>query len=166
MEQRRTQQFLKYALGKREQKTEEQLSKEIKEKSYNPTQDTFMPRLKRKIGHLTGEMSQMTSTTRKGTFSARVSLYDNNGSINSIKKEKYTLVRNPLRTKVSTMSNVNASKSLLSGLQGGAMSQQNHPDQVLKDLKQMQKDKMEERRLMANDGAKGKGNGSSLPSIR
>lgn len=87
-----------------------------------------MPRLKRKIGHLTGEMSQMTSTTRKGTFSARVSLYDNNGSINSIKKEKYTLVRNPLRTKVSTMSNVNASKSLLSGLQGGAMSQQNHPD--------------------------------------
>ncbi len=76
-----------------------------------------MPRLKRKIGHLTGEMSQMTSTTRgKGNFSARVSLYDNNASINSIKKEKYTLVRNPLRTKVSTMSNVNASKSLLSGL--------------------------------------------------
>ena len=80
-----------------------------------------MPRLKRKIGHLTGEMSQMTASSRKGTFSARVSVYDNNMSINSIKKEKYTLVRNPLRTKMSTMSNVNASKSLLSGM--GGMSQ-------------------------------------------
>jgi len=61
----------------------------------------------------------MTSTSqRKGTFSARVSVYDNNMSINSIKKEKYTLVKNPLRTKMSTMSNGNASKSLLGGLYG------------------------------------------------
>jgi len=61
----------------------------------------------------------MSSTQqRKGAFSNRVSLYDNNMSINSIKKEKYTLVKNPLRTKMSTMSSGNASKSLLSGLHG------------------------------------------------
>ena len=43
-----------------------------------------------------------------------------------------------------------------------------HPDQILKDLKQMQKDKMEERRMMANDGGNPKASkkiNSSLPSI-
>lgn len=57
MEQRRTQQFLKYALGRREQKSESVLQKELKEKSYTPKDDPFMPRLKRKISHLVGETS-------------------------------------------------------------------------------------------------------------
>ena len=98
-----------------------------------------MPRLQRKIGHLTGEMSQMSSSSRKGTFSGRVSLYDNNASIGSIKKEKYTLVRNPLRTKMSTLSGANnQSKSIFGG--GGSIGPgggANDPEQVLRDLKQI-----------------------------
>ena len=69
------------------------------------------------------------------TFSAKVSVYDNNVSINGIRKEKYTLVKNPLRTKMSTMSSAHASKSLLGG---GYMQQYGStvdPEQVLKDLK-------------------------------
>ena len=133
MEQRRTQQFLKYALGKREEKSEDQLKKDLKEKAYTPKSDPFMPRLTRKIGHLTGEQSQMTSSTRRNNFSAKVSLYDNNSSIGSIKKEKYTLVRNPLRTKMSTSTNGNFSKSLLGAHSFSA--RQEDPVQVLKDLK-------------------------------
>jgi hypothetical protein len=125
MEQRRTQQFLKYALGKREEKTESELQKDLKERAYNPKGDPFMPRLTRKIGHLTGENCQMSQSARRNTFSAKVSLYDNNTSINTIKKEKYTLVKNPLRTKMSTMTNDNASKSLLGT---GSMHQHGNAD--------------------------------------
>lgn len=57
MEQRRTQLFLKYALGKREKRSEDELNKELKEKTYNPVEDPFLPRLKRKVGHLTGQVS-------------------------------------------------------------------------------------------------------------
>jgi len=133
MEQRRTQQFLKYALGKREERTETELQKNLREKAYNPVGDPFMPRLARKIGHLTG-LGQMSQSARRNTFSAKVSLYDNNASINTIKKEKYTLVKNPLRTKMSTMTNDNASKSLLGA---GSIHHQGSadPEQVLKDLK-------------------------------
>ena len=135
MEQRRTHQFLKYALGKREEKSEEQLQRDLKDKNYNPRVDGLMPRLTRKIGHLTGEMSQRSQSARITTFSAKVSVYDNNVSINGIRKEKYTLVKNPLRTKMSTMSSAHASKSLLGG---GYMQQYGStvdPEQVLKDLK-------------------------------
>ena len=77
----------------------------------------------------------MTSSSRRtNSFTPKVSLYDNNASINSIKKEKYTLVRNPLRTKMSTMSNANASKSLLGAMSGGGVGF-NDPTQVLRDLK-------------------------------
>lgn len=60
LEQRRTAEFLKYALAKREKKSESQLQKELKEKSYNPNDDPFLPRLKRKTAHLTGRMTQMS----------------------------------------------------------------------------------------------------------
>ena len=129
-----------------------------------------MPRLQRKIGHLTGEMSQMSSSYRRNTtFSARVSLYDNNASINSIRKEKYTLVRNPLRTKMSTMSGAaNQSKSLLGGSSIGPGSAD--PEQVLKDLKRIQRDKMEERKMQLNDmpsaSTKKDGMSTSFPSIK
>jgi len=136
MEQRRTQQFLKYALGKREEKSEHQLQRDLKEKVYNPGKDTFMPRLTRKIGHLTGTQSQMGSTaSRQGTFSARVSHYENNGSIQNIGREKYRMVKHPLRTKMSTMSGVNASKSLL-GASVGPQSNAD-PESILKELKQI-----------------------------
>ena len=72
-----------------------------------------MPRLTKKLGHLTGEVSQLTSSSRRPAFSAQVSVYDNNASITSIGKDKYTLVRNPLRTKMSTMTPGHMSKSLL-----------------------------------------------------
>jgi len=140
MEQRRTQQFLKYALGKREKKTEQELSKELREKSYNPVEDPFLPRLKRKVGHLTGGHSQMTSTTsRRNNLSARVGVFDNHDSINSIKKEKYAMVKNPLRTKMSTITKGN-SRSYLVGVSnttGGnyAAGGPNNPERMLKDLK-------------------------------
>ena len=40
-----------------------------------------MPRLQRKIGHLTGEQSQLSSSSKRNTFSAKVSHYENNDSI-------------------------------------------------------------------------------------
>lgn len=125
---------MKYALGKREEKSEDQLTKDLKEKAYNPKADGFMPRLTRKIGHLTGEMSQMTSTSRQKNFSARVSHYENNDSITQIGREKYRFVKHPLRTKMSTLSGANASKSLIGGR---SMGPDADPEQVLKDLKIM-----------------------------
>lgn len=94
-----------------------------------------MPRLQRKVGHLTGEMSQMTSSSKRNTFSAHVSHYDNNSSIHTMKKEKYTLVRNPLRTKMSTMSNAQASKSLFMNQSIGVHGGTNDPESVLSELK-------------------------------
>jgi len=40
---------LKYALGKREEKTEEQIKLQIKTSSYDPKSDPLMPRLFRKF---------------------------------------------------------------------------------------------------------------------
>ena len=103
-----------------------------------------MPRLTRKIGHLTGTTSQMGSTaSRRNTFSARVSHYENNDSINNIGKEKYRMVKHPLRTKMSTMSGANASKSLLGNSVGPGNG--GDPEQILRDLKQIQKEKLHER---------------------
>jgi len=53
----------------------------------------------------------MTASSRRNTISARVSVYDNNESINSMRKEKYTLVKNPLRTKMSTLSSGQGSRT-------------------------------------------------------
>ena len=39
---------MKYALGKREEKTEDQIKKDIKKSSYDPKADPLMPRLFRK----------------------------------------------------------------------------------------------------------------------
>ena len=95
-----------------------------------------MPRLTRKIGHLTGTASQMGSTaSQRKTFSARVSHYENNDSIGTIGREKYRMVKHPLRTKMSTLSGVGASKSLLGnsvGPNSGA-----DPESILKELKQI-----------------------------
>ena len=52
MEQRRTKQFLKFALGKREEKTEDELKTDMMNKKYNPMVDPLMPRLFRKVNHL------------------------------------------------------------------------------------------------------------------
>ena len=47
-EQRRTFTFLRYALGKREEKSVEQIQADMKMKSYHPKSDSLMPRLFRK----------------------------------------------------------------------------------------------------------------------
>ena len=106
----------------------------------------------------------MTATSRRNNLSARVSVYDNNDSINSIRREKYTLVKNPLRTKMSTMSGGGNSRSFFGQ---PASANLNDPEKILKDLKQCQKDKIEERRLISNEGRRGANkNESSFPSIK
>ena len=107
----------------------------------------------------------MTASSRRNTLSARVSVYDNNESIQSIRKEKYTLVKNPLRTKMSTLSSNGQNSRSFFGHPASANI--NDPEKMLKDLKQMQKDKLEERRLISNEGRRGHNkNESSLPSIK
>ena len=93
-----------------------------------------MPRLQRKIGHLTGEQSQLSSSSKRNTFSAKVGHYENNDSISAIGREKYRMVKHPLRTKMSTMSGATASKSLMAGSIGNHSI--NDPEQVLRDLRQ------------------------------
>lgn len=53
------------------------------------------------------------------------------------------MVKHPLRTKMSTMSGANGSKSLLGNSIGPGAN--TDPEQVLKDLKQIQKAKIQER---------------------
>lgn len=50
-EQRRTDNFLKYALGKREEKTDEEIKDNMKDNTlkYDPKNDPLMPRLFRKF---------------------------------------------------------------------------------------------------------------------
>lgn len=96
-----------------------------------------MPRLTRKIGHLTGTTSQMGSTaSRRNTFSAKVSHYENNESIGQIGREKYRMVKHPLRTKMSTMMGPGASKSILGGQSVGPNNGAD-PESILKELKQI-----------------------------
>jgi len=89
---------LKFALGKREDKTENEINKERKEKPYNPMNDPMMPRLFRKIGHQTGKLTSRSNMTSASKSSAadwenRVSTYDNLESVSKTgAKEKYTLV--------------------------------------------------------------------------
>ena len=134
LEQRRTAEFLKYALAKREKKSESQLKKELKEKSYNPNDDSFLPRLKRKTAHLTGRMTQMSQISRRNIFSAHVSLYDNNQSISSIRKEKSRLCRNPLRTKLTTLGQGN-SRSFFGGSVSLQAAGNSDPERMLKEMK-------------------------------
>ena len=78
-----------------------------------------------------------STASRRNTFSARVSHYENNGSIQNIGKEKYRMVKHPLRTKMSTLSGVGASKSILSvGGMGGGVGGAD-PETILKELKQI-----------------------------
>ena len=62
----------------------------------------------------------MTQVSRRNIFSATVSHYDNNYSISNIGKEKSRLVRNPLRTKMSTLGQGNSRSNI-----GGSASVNN-----------------------------------------
>lgn len=74
-EQRRTQNFLKYALGKRECKNEAELKAQIKQGKYDPKNDPLMPRLFRKF-----DASKSTIiSSKRGRFSEKsFSQFDNN----------------------------------------------------------------------------------------
>ena len=48
-EKRRTQNFLKYSLSKREEKTDEEIANGIRTSKYKPVDDPLMPRLFRKF---------------------------------------------------------------------------------------------------------------------
>ena len=65
-EQRRTENFLKYALGKREEKSEEQIKEIIKQSTYDPKSDPLMPRLFRKFDPT--KSTVMQSRRRKGSL--------------------------------------------------------------------------------------------------
>ena len=80
---------MKFALGKREEKTEQEIKREMSMKSYNPASDPLMPRLFRKVSHQTS-VSQRGAFSDKGSFSKEVSVYDNETSM--MGKEKHTLV--------------------------------------------------------------------------
>ena len=74
-------------------------------------------------------------------------------------------MKNPLRTKMSTLSSNGQNSRSFFGHPASANI--NDPEKMLKDLKQMQKDKLEERRLISNEGRRGHNkNESSLPSIK
>lgn len=103
-EQRRTIAFLKFALGKREDKSEAEITAERRQKSYNPMNDPMMPRLFRKVSHQMGRStarSTVTSASKHASkmgdsaenWKTQVSIYDNLDSISKIQTgDKYTLV--------------------------------------------------------------------------
>ena len=61
-EQRKTREFLKYALGKREVKTDEEIMQNLKMKVYQPHNDPLMPRIAKKFQPHPSKSSQRGST--------------------------------------------------------------------------------------------------------
>ena len=66
------------------------MKKELKDKSYNPKNDSFMPRLFRKISHQNGERtttsnfshgSKISREINSAGWTPKVSTYDNNVSL-------------------------------------------------------------------------------------
>jgi len=93
-EQRRTYSFLRYALGKREEKSAQQLKADMSMKSYQPRNDPMMPRLFKKYNP---NMSQSLISQSSIASKKQLNKYDNEGS--QFNRERYTLVNHPLRTK-------------------------------------------------------------------
>lgn len=81
-EQRRTSLFLKFALGKREEKSETEIKQEMSQRSYNPLCDPLMPRLFRKVSHQNSVSRTMVSSLHQYSMvsSKEVSIYDNSTS--------------------------------------------------------------------------------------
>lgn len=73
-EQRRTAGFLKYALGKREDKTEKEVVDRLKKSKYDPRTDPLMPRLFRKVD---ASKSTITTHKRKGSHMISMEKFDN-----------------------------------------------------------------------------------------
>lgn len=67
-EQRRTELFLNYALGKRELKTEDELNQQIKDSAYKPANDPLMARAsKRYNAGVAGGNRANTTDSRSGS---------------------------------------------------------------------------------------------------
>lgn len=76
-EKRRTQNFLKYSLRKREEKTDEEIKDTMKNSAYDPKADPLMPRLFRKF-----DASKSTILSQRRTFQSMSSKerFDNSKS--------------------------------------------------------------------------------------
>ena len=80
-EQRRTFTFLRYALGKREEKSVEQIQADMKMKSYTPKNDSLMSRLFRKYNPNASRSVISNSSvllSKKGGLNNSINTYDNN----------------------------------------------------------------------------------------
>lgn len=104
--------FLKFALGRREEKSESDIMSELHHKKYDPRADPLMSRLFRKANHQMSTLERPSMNTPGSIFSThnhdsisrmnkanynsgappskKVSLYDNNESV--VGKDRYTLV--------------------------------------------------------------------------
>lgn len=146
--------FLKFALGKREEKSELEIKSEMTQRSYNPLSDPLMPRLFRKVSHQNSQsrtFQTMGSSSQNahysGVFSskdvANVSIYDNNTS--QMGRERYSLVQIPLRTKVTTGRPYQQGKSPSMSMMHtqGDDSTDRYKD-TLREMKQMLMDKVKD----------------------
>lgn len=75
---RRTQTFLRYALGKREKKSEGEIKQEMAKKKYNPKNDPLMPRLFRKNDPSKSTILTMSRGRDQMSVFTNTSQYDNN----------------------------------------------------------------------------------------
>ena len=59
---------MRYALGKREEKSEDEIKEQIKKSSYDPKSDPLMPRLFRKFDPTKSTIAMQTKRMRKGSL--------------------------------------------------------------------------------------------------
>jgi hypothetical protein len=64
-EQRKTSQFLRYALGKREVKSDQEIMSNLEKKSYQPVNDPLMPRINKKYQMMNKKSSTASVTNSK-----------------------------------------------------------------------------------------------------
>jgi hypothetical protein len=145
-EQRRTYTFLRFALGKREEKSVEMLKHDMSTRSYNPKNDPLMPRLFKKYNpNASRSVISNHSTKVLGNSSAN-GVYDN--TMSAYNRERYTLVNHPLRTKVAPAQVLRTeakSVGMHSLLKSQQQSNMKHPEDMLNDMKQLRKTREDER---------------------
>lgn len=65
---------MQFALGRREEKSDKELRRELSQKAYDPRTDPLMPRLFRKVNHTMGTIKSKTSAfTPRNNFSQELS---------------------------------------------------------------------------------------------
>jgi hypothetical protein len=74
---------LRFALGRREEKSEGEIRQEMQKRKYNPKADALMPRLFRKMQHQTTSNigSKFSNRNFSVNESKQISVYDNDTSV-------------------------------------------------------------------------------------